>query len=69
MALISAFFNNSLTIVNDTTNTVVLAQPFKPTSTGEQESWSSEQEALDWWETQKPIYTHTEVVIETPPTE
>jgi hypothetical protein len=34
-------------------------QPFKPTSTGQQEPWASEQEAMDWLATQNAEYTAT----------
>jgi len=68
MALTPIFFNNTLKVIDDTTNQIVTIQPFKPTATGEQEEWSSQQEAFAWWETQKSLFTHTEVV-ETTPTE
>lgn len=34
-------------------------QPFKPTDTGSQDPWTSEEEALAWWATQSPNYTTT----------
>ena len=32
----------------------LIHQPFKPTDTGSQELWASEEEALAWWESTKP---------------
>jgi hypothetical protein len=34
-------------------------QPFKPTSTGEQELWASEEEAMAWLSTHYAEYTAT----------
>lgn len=34
----------------------LIHQPFKPTDTGDQESWDSEEQALAWWDTQKSAY-------------
>ena len=35
----------------------VVSQPFKPTSTGEQQSWADEAEAMAWWEENKVSFT------------
>jgi len=35
----------------------LIHQPFKPSDTGLQELWASEEEALAWWDTQKAAYT------------
>ena len=71
MALTPVFIQNILKVIDDTTNLVVLEQPFKPTSTGAQEEWTTQQEALDWWNTQQSLYTHLDPVPAepTPPTE
>lgn len=61
MALQPAFFNNTLNVIDDTTNQLVVVQPFKPTSTGEQVEWQDSAEAMAWWETQKSLYTHYDV--------
>ena len=66
MALQPAFFNNTLNVIDDVTNQVILRQPFKPTSTGEQLPWQDAQEATDWWETQKSLYTHIDGSIPSP---
>jgi hypothetical protein len=34
----------------------LIHQPFKPTATGSQDLWASEEEALAWWDTQKSKY-------------
>jgi len=36
---------------------VVVHQPFKPTSTGEQITWTNEADALAWWEDNKASFT------------
>jgi hypothetical protein len=38
----------------------LIHQPFKPTDTGSQDPWASEEEALAWWEATKPQTTNTE---------
>lgn len=35
---------------------IVVHQPFKPTSTGEQIAWATEAEALTWWEENKASF-------------
>jgi hypothetical protein len=37
----------------------LINQPFKPTDTGSQDPWTSEEEALAWWDTQKSAYITT----------
>lgn len=68
MALITLYLDKTFRVIDDSTGTIVLWQPFKPSSTGEQLNWNNEQEALEWWETQKVLFTHTEapVIVETP---
>lgn len=34
----------------------LIHQPFKPTDTGSQDPWASEEEALAWWDEQKVRY-------------
>lgn len=36
---------------------VVVHQPFKPTSTGEQAPWENQADALAWWEENKASFT------------
>lgn len=51
------------------TDRLMIVQPFKPTSTGEQEPWADEAEALAWFESQKSFYGPADinVVEDTPP--
>lgn len=35
----------------------IIHQPFKVTDTGGQDPWDSEEQALEWWDTQKAAYT------------
>jgi len=35
----------------------IIHQPYQPSATGEQEAWSSEEQALAWWATQEAAYT------------
>ena len=37
----------------------LIHQPFKPSDTGVQEPWDSEEQAMAWWDTQKSAYTAT----------
>jgi hypothetical protein len=34
----------------------LIHQPFRPTATGSQDPWDSEEQALAWWDTQKASY-------------
>jgi hypothetical protein len=34
----------------------IIHQPFKPTDTGSQDPWPSEEEAMAWWDEQKATY-------------
>jgi hypothetical protein len=60
------FINNTLEVFKN--GMLVISQPFKPTSTGEQISWTSESEALAWFDTIKAIYEYDPPVVEPPPT-
>lgn len=50
------FENGILSVLKDTN--IIIVQPFKPTSTGEQISWINEQEAISWWNTIKHLYDY-----------
>jgi len=54
MNFTTEFTDNVLYVILD--GRTIIAQPFKPTSSGEQVDWASEQEALAWWETQQSQY-------------
>jgi hypothetical protein len=61
------FENGVLTVIKDTN--IIIVQPFKPTSTGIQQSWAYEQEAIEWWNSIKHLYDYelpTETVESTP---
>ena len=47
MAITHTFINNSLEVFKD--GVVQINQPFRPTSTGDQPAWETEQEALEWF--------------------
>jgi hypothetical protein len=49
-------------------NHLIISQPFKPTSTGEQIAWANETQALEWFNTVRSIYEYEEPVVEPPPT-
>lgn len=65
MALHPHFIQSILKVSDDTDNRIVLDQPFKPTSTGEQIPWADQDEAFAWWETQKSLYTGPDVTTPT----
>lgn len=46
---------------------VVVHQPFRPTSTGEQVAWADEAEALAWWESNKSQFAPPPEPEPTPP--
>ena len=57
MAIQTQFENGAFSVIRD--GRIALFQPFKPTSTGAQEAWADEQEALDWFST-----NYTEIITE-----
>lgn len=38
------------------TDRLAIVQPFRPSTDGTQNAWTNEQEALDWWDSQKNYY-------------
>ena len=64
MAITTRFVGVAFEALND--DQVIVYQPFKPTSTGDQPAWVDEAEAMAWWETVKTMNGVTE---ETPPAE
>jgi len=50
---IRTVYNNGVLDVFDGERHLI-HQPFKPTDTGSQDLWASEEEALAWWEATKP---------------
>jgi hypothetical protein len=59
------FTNNVLEVYKD--DRLIIIQPFKPTSTGEQTNWIDEQDALSWWENEKHRYDYEIPEVEPPP--
>lgn len=54
MALVAKFTDGCLEVYRD--DVLLVYQPFKPSATGEQLTWSNEQEALDYFESIKSSY-------------
>ena len=55
---IRTIYNNGVFDVFDGDKWLI-HQPFKPTDTGSQEFWNSEEEALAWWAATKPPTTES----------
>lgn len=66
--MITTSFNNNNVLEIFKNNVLIISQPFKPTSTGEQVAWASEAEALAWFDEIKYMYDYEEPVVEPPPT-
>lgn len=60
------FVNNTLEVFKN--DALIISQPFKPTSTGEQIAWINEAEALAWFGSIRYIYDYEEPVVVPPPT-
>lgn len=50
------FENGILSIFKDTN--ILIVQPFKPTSTGIQEPWIDQEQAVAWWNSVKHLYDY-----------
>jgi len=61
----TSFNNNTLEVYKD--NRLIIVQPFKPTSTGDQINWLNEEEAIAWWDTEKHRYDYDLPEVEPPP--
>lgn len=62
MTIATRYSNGNFEVLKD--GNVIVSQPFKPTSTGEQLPWANEAEAVAWWNASKDLIAGAP---ETPP--